>query len=300
MSKRILIALLALTALVGGCGRDGSGIAGRRGEDGGGRGPPILSDMAERSGTRLAMKAAASAPFAPARQPDGTMAYEHSLTVEIEQDRLQARLDELANACKPDAAAPCTVLDVQSRANDAVPTASLRLRIAPAGVEPLIALAGRDARITNRSTHAEDLAEPLADTDRQLALLTTHRDRLLELQKARNLNVDQLITLSRELSSTQAQLEAMANERANLRRRVDTELLSIELTPPAHEFASGATPIRAALRAFGATLRQAVANVIEFIAVLIPWLVIVVPGLIAVRLLWRAITRWLVRREQRG
>src|SRR3546814_2061862 len=43
------------------------------------------------------------------------------------------------------------------------PSAGLGMRIVPAGVEPMIALASQDARVGNRSTHAEDLAVQVRD-----------------------------------------------------------------------------------------------------------------------------------------
>ncbi len=234
------------------------------------------------------------------RQPTDTLAYEHQVSVEIVKELVQSRFDEIQAACRSTADYSCTLLDFSSRADETVPSASLRMRVAPTAVSPLIALASKDGRVEQRSTHAEDLAQPIADTERQLALLTTHRDRLTEIMKARNLNVDQLITVSRELSTVQTQIDSFATERANLRRRVDTELLNITLSPPSYTFASEQSPVLESLLSFGANIRTAVASVIRFVALLLPWLVIGIPGLILLRLFWRWITRWIVRRENRG
>jgi hypothetical protein len=263
-------------------------------------------------GPRAVGKLAASAPppmaaglmeergSAAARRADNTLAYEHSVSVEIGKDLLQARMQEVQAACAARPDAGCTLLDVSSDAESTVPRGSLRMRLAPTAIDPLIALASKDARIVQRSTHAEDLAEPIADTERQLTLLTTHRDRLAEIQKSRTLNVDQLITVSRELSTVQTQIDAMATQRATLRRRIDTEVLTINLAPPTYAYGAEQTPVRDALKSFGATLRQAVANVIQFVAALLPWLVIIVPGLILLRVLWRWISRLVSRRETRA
>jgi hypothetical protein len=43
---------------------------------------------------------------------------------------------------------------------------------------------------------------------------------------------------------------------------------------------------------------DAVAQVIRFVAALIPWLVVIIPGIILVRMFWRAVGRWLMRRER--
>jgi hypothetical protein len=55
-----------------------------------------------------------------------------------------------------------------------------------------------------------------------------------------------------------------------------------------------------ALHSFGADFRDAIAQVIRFLAVLLPWLVIAIPGVVAVRVLWRDITRCLAARERKG
>ena len=80
---------------------------------------------------------------------------------------------------------------------------------------------------------------------------------------------------------------------------MDTELLTINLSPPKEAYAAEQTPIRDAIHSFGVNFRDAVAQVIRFIAALLPWLVIIIPGLVLLRLFWRWITQWLVRREQR-
>jgi hypothetical protein len=174
------------------------------------------------------------------------------------------------------------------------------MRLAPSGVETFVSAAAKSGKITGRGTHAEDLAEPVSDTERQLSLLTTHRDRLSELTKDRSLKVDQVIAISKELSSVQTEIETVSNTRANLQRRIDTELLTIELSIPWAENAAQRTSIKDALNAFGTEFTDAIAQVIRFIAALIPWLVVIVPGLIFIRMFWRAIGRWLERRERKA
>jgi hypothetical protein len=61
--------------------------------------------------------------------------------------------------------------------------------------------ASKNGTVKDRLTHAEDLTEKVTDTEREVALLTTHRDRLSEFLKDKSLKVDQVITVSRELAS---------------------------------------------------------------------------------------------------
>ena len=255
---------------------------------------PMRAELAQADFVRTT-----SSPETAAPHVGSTLAYAHSLSVEVQKD-LPARLKEVRGACESRKEFACSLLDVSFRTQLDVPSGQVRMRLAPAGIEPMIEIAARGARITSRSTHAEDLAEPIADTDRQLALLTNHRDRLDEFLQRKDLKVDQVITLSKEVSSTQTQLDTLKTQRANLQRRVDTELLTIDFSPPVGTYAAQQAPIAEAIRSFGSDFRDAIAQVIRFIAALLPWLVILVPGVVLLRLFWRWITRWLIRRETRG
>jgi uncharacterized protein DUF4349 len=252
----------------------------------------------ESAATRLA-GAAAPARNAPETQAN-TLAYEHAISIELSKELVPVRLRELEAACAADRASKCTMLQVEMRSTADVPSGLIRMRLARGGVEPIIELASRDGKIQSRTTHAEDLAQPIADTERQLALLTLHRDRLTELMKSKDIKVDQLIALSKELASVQTQIDSHGTERANLRRRVDTELLTVNLSPPGRDYATQETPVMDSLRLFGSMFREAIGQVITFIAFVVPWLVIIVPGLILLRLFWRWIGRWLSRRERRS
>lgn len=280
LNPRAFFVICALSALYG-CNDGASGLAGTQ------------------AGPAMALQQAAMAPgTAPVRRTD-TLAYEHTVSIETSKDLLPTRLREVEAACNTDRASGCKILDVSLSSQQDLPHGSIRMRLAPAGLEPIIGLASKDAKVTGRSTHAEDLAEPVADTERQLALLTLHRDRLTELMKGK-LNVDQLITVSKELATVQSQIDARSTERANLRRRIDTDLLTITFSLPMQVYAADQSPVMDALRSFGSNFREAVGMVISFLAILLPWLVIILPGLFLLRLFWRWIGRMIVRREQSG
>lgn len=269
----------------------------------------VLAGCSDQSSRLVAMQtpmeAATMAAAAP-RSSSGstpavrgaTLAYEHNISIEMDKELLPTRLREVEAACNADRASECTVLDVSLQSHQDLPSGNIRMRLAPAGVEPLIALASNGAEVTGRNTRAEDLAEPVADTERQLALMTLHRDRLTEFMKNKDIKIDQLITVSKELATVQAQIDSLSTQRANLRRRIDTDLLTINLSLPRRAYVTDPTPVMDALRYFGNDFRQAVGMVIRFIAVLLPWLVIILPGLFLLRLFWRWISRKLNRREQ--
>ncbi|MDY6945152.1 MAG: DUF4349 domain-containing protein [Pseudomonadota bacterium] len=253
--------------------------------------------MASATAPAQTLEMVAAAPPGQALRAD-SLAREHNISIEMTKELLPTRLREVEAACNADRASGCTVLDVSLDSNQNLPSGNIRMRLAPAGVEPLIALAGKDADVTGRNTRAEDLAEPVADTQRQLALMTLHRDRLMEFMKNRDIKVEQLITVSKELATVQAQIDSLGSQHANLRRRIDTDLLTINLSLPRRAYVSDPTPVSDAIRYFGNDFRQAVGMVIRFLAVILPWLVIVLPGLFLLRLFWRWIGRRLTRREQ--
>lgn len=251
------------------------------------------------SASTKAMAAPAGSSGGPQQQRD-TLAYEHTVAVELSKEGVSGRLAEIEAACRADAASQCAILESSLRWSSALPSASIRMRLARDGVNSLIDLASKDGKITARSTQAEDLAQPVADTERQLALLGVHRDRLTGIVKSRDLKIDQLITVSRELAGVQSQIEALSSSHANLARRIDTDLLTIDLRPPLADFEFESTPVKDAVRQFGRDFREAVATVIYFVAWLIPWLFVILPGLVLLRMFWRWVGRWLGRFERGG
>jgi hypothetical protein len=241
---------------------------------------------------------AAGAVAASQVQRKDTLAYEHSVAIELDGKLLPDRLREIESACAAGKPAECTVLEVSLRSRKDVYSGLIKMRIAPQGVDSTIEAASLGGKLMSRSTQAEDLAQPIADTQQQLALMTTHRDRLAEIMKSKDLKIEQLITVSKELATVQTQIDALGTQQAQLRRRVDTDLLTIHLSPPDGAYQSQQTPIRDALRVFGSNFRDAVSQVITFIAFLLPWLVILLPALLLLRLFWSWAGRWLARRRQ--
>lgn len=234
-----------------------------------------------------------------ARREGRTLAYEHTVTIELDGEVLAARVDAVRSACAADEQHGCTILNVSTSVRGQVPEGTISMRLAPGGVDALIALASDAGEVLQRTSHAEDLAQPLADTKRQLDLLTLHRERLTELMQRKDIGVEQLITISRELAGVQTQLEELARTDATLRRRIDTDLLTLRFQVPNAEIYDHRTTIGEALRTFGANFRDAIAAVITFVAYLVPWLVIILPGLFFLRWFWSALGRWMKRRESR-
>lgn len=214
------------------------------------------------------------------------LAYEHSVAVSLPAAAMSARLQALRQACDTAKFGACVVLNVQDRGGDD-PSASLSMRMAPAAIEPMIAAAGSGGTLASRRTHAEDLAVVVGDNRLLQARLEKELARLGEFQQRRDLAVADMIALSRQIAETEAQLEGAQREAAQHQRRIQTQLLTISLSPPGGE--SGRGEIAQAFSDFGEVLSLSTAWLVRAIAVLLPitiagWLLFLV-------------VRWLRRRR---
>lgn len=232
-------------------------------------------------------------PAKAMRAPDGDtqlgamLAYEHDAEVAIAADQIPQRLQAARTACEGGKFGACVVLSVQQSGGDQ-PGAMLGMRIAPAGVEPMIALASAGATLGSRNTRAEDLAVVVRDNGTVQDRLRKELARLQEFQQRRDLAVADMIALSKQLAETEAQLQAAEQEGAQHRRRIDTQLLTLNFRPPGGQ--SGRNEIAQALRDFGSTLSMGAAWTIRAAAFLIPLLLVLV-------LLVAGVRRWRRRRS---
>jgi hypothetical protein len=217
------------------------------------------------------------------------LAYEHEVQIEIRADEMAPRLQALQADCQQAKFGACTVLGVSQSGGD-YPRANLKVRIAPAGVEPMIRSAGEGAKIGSRSTHAEDLAEVVADNRLQRSRLQKEHARLTEFQQRKDISVSDMIALSRQLSEIEAQAEGAERAGAQQQRRIDTQLLTVELATPGGQ--QGRSEIAQSVRDFGAILTTSIAWLIRATAALLP-----VAALLALLVfVWR---RWRRRKLSR-
>lgn len=258
--NRLLIACLFLVALAG-CSRPGeSGPAGG-----------------------LASKETAARGGA-ADSARRTLAYEHTLQLDAPGDKVAAIHQSALAACQAATADLCAVLD--SRINTGrFASASLRLRAKPAGIQKLIAALGKQAEITDQSTHAEDLAGPIQDGEKKLAMLTSYREELEALRKRPGNDVDALIKVTRELAQVQSELEALTGRQASLVQRVETEILNVTIRTERNT--SFWSPISQAASDFGGSLSQGISTAITGVAYLLPWGLVIGVVFWVVRKLWR-------------
>ena len=138
----------------------------------------------------------------------------------------------------------------------------------------MIALASDGARLGSRSTHAEDLAVVVRDNSLVQDRLRKELARLQEFQQRPDLAVADMITLSQRMAEAEAQLQAAEQEGAQHRRRIDTQLLSLNFQPTGGE--EGRNEVVQAFRDFGKILSMGTAWMIRAAAFLIPLLLVLV------------------------
>lgn len=270
MNRLITIALL-ITALAG-CSRKEDGqhmtgpVAARAGSDG-------------KSGAPAAKR---------------TLAYQHTLALDVPEDKVVQVFEAGQAACRALAAEQCTVMRAKvsgassGHAGDdshATASAQLSMRALPAAIPKLIAAFGKQAAVTEQSTSAEELSGPLEDGAKKLALLRDYRDKLEALRVRAANDIDSLIKVNHELAQVQSELDAAAGKQATLQQRVDTELLDVSIS--SRQQRPFWRLIGLSLREFSASLSQGTAIAISGTAYLLPWLVLLTLVIWIARKLWR-------------
>jgi hypothetical protein len=253
-----LIFLLAL--LLSGCGKK-------------------VANVHEPTSTGVALQAELSQ-----RQSVEFLAYSHRFTIDLSEDEIQAAYSATVEACAADTQHGCTILD----ANVSLGTyksAYIKLRIKPEGVRPVLEIAAGFGKIVQEKTHVDDLAQPVADNKKRLAMLESHRNRLLLLHEKASNDIQALIKISEELSKVQSQLENAAGQEAYLKERIAKDIVEIDFSSIASR--SFWRPISRALSGFTGNLAEGISDTILAAAYLLPWLVLGIPALFLLRMILR-------------
>ncbi|MEO6281001.1 DUF4349 domain-containing protein [Roseateles sp.] len=246
-----------------------------------------LAGCSEKSEYGMAKNVAPAAATAAGAATDSarrTLAYKHSIRIDAQEDKVAAIHEVALAACRAASAEGCTVLESRI-STGRFATASLQLRMQPSGIPKLIAALGKQADITDQSTQAEDLARPISDGEKKLAMLTTYRTELEALRKRSGNDVDALIKVTHELAEVQGELEAASGSQAHLLQRVETEILEVAIRSEQNR--SFWRPISLAASDFGGSLSQGVATAITGVAYLLPWTFVIGLAVWITRKLWR-------------
>lgn len=244
----------------------------------------LVACSRQESATSGAPPAAADSSSPPAAQaPAGTfLAYEHRVSITLAGRDIPARVTAIQTSCFAQKYGDCAVLNVQQQGGES-PGGSLTVRIAPRGVEPMIAQAGTGGEINTRNLKAEDLAEAVRDTALQRDRLEKEHARLLQFEGRPNLTIADMLVLSKQLADIEAAVDGAQRDAAQQRHRIDTNLLTLEFQPTGVE--AGGSDIGQAFRDSGQILATSTAWSIRAIAFLIPLLVFL--GVVFAARRWR-------------
>lgn len=221
-------------------------------------------------------------------RPDSLLAYEHSVSIELAADALGARMAAVRTACLDGSHGRCSLIAFDESTGN-YPRGAIKLRLVPEGVEPLVALASREGVLAARSTRAEDLSVAVADTGRQRAQYELQQARLLELAARKDLSVADQLTLARELSTLEAQLQGAERDAAVQQLRLETNLLSLDFSVSAASESRWSTlgeALSGSLDSFVDGLIDAIGTMAE----VLPYLIFAFPIALIWWVLWRLIT----------
>ena len=238
---------------------------------------------------------AATAPKekrAPAGDPTdagkrrATLATTRRVEMQVAPEAIAPLFTATQAACEADSDSQCVVMASQLQTGERA-HAELTLRAAPAGIARLLARLHAGTGLVGESASSEDLAAPIVDTERQMAMAREYRDSLLALRTKGGNDIKTLMSVNEELARVQSELESATGSRAHLQQRIDTETLVVSIdSADVHETHAWRS-VTDALRDFGSHLAEAAGGAITFVAFVIPWAVVLLPLAWCARWLWR-------------
>jgi hypothetical protein len=204
-----------------------------------------------------------------ANRPGSFLAYEHEVTIRMPGSRIAPRVAAVRAACMEERFGACTVLAEEQGAGES-PHGRLQVRAAPAAIEKLVAVAADGAEIAQRSTHAEDLAEAVRDNSLRQRRLQVQHAKLVELAERRDAKLDDLLSINQQLSALEAEMQQAEQEAAQQRRRIDTNLLTLQFQSLGVTAETSET--RQAFRNLGRIWDNSVAVLVTVVGALLPFL----------------------------
>jgi small-conductance mechanosensitive channel len=255
----LLLLLLALAVLAAGCSPSPESTA--------------MAPAPEAAGQTQRAKAATA-----------FLAYEHSLSLDTEAQKVPTLFEAAQAACRAAADQQCAVL-TSNLDTGRTASASLKLRARPEGIRRIIAALSQQSEVIDQSTRAEDLEAPIADAEKKRDMLKDYRARLEALRERASHDVDALIKVNRELAQVQSDLEATEGAHARLLQRVQTEILDVSIHSSRRR--SFWRPIGFALTDFGGNLSNGVSIAITGAAYLLPSALALLIVVLGARRLWR-------------
>lgn len=218
------------------------------------------------------------------REINKYLAYEHRVTIDVAEKTLKVLFNNVIKHCASDNIHACTVLDSRLNTGRNI-SANIGIRVKSEGVKQVITIATKGGEIINQSTHVEDLAKPIVDSDNRLKMLRSYRTKLIELENKAVNDIDALIKISSELSKVQGELEQTMGSNKHLLLRTNTDIVNIRFV--VNKSRGFWTPVSRSLSSFSGNLSAGISQAITATAYILPWLVIIVGIGFFFRYMWR-------------
>ncbi len=226
--------------------------------------------------------------YASQRKNNKFLAYSHSISIETTETLIQKQYNDTINACTEATDFKCVILDSKLNIGEYT-DGHVKLRVEPKGVNKIIQIATVEGEVSSKSTHVEDLAKPVKDNQKRRLMLETHRDRLIELQKRSDNDIESLITISTELAKIQSELEQAEGDNAHLIERTELDILDIFFQ--VEYYKSFWKPIIQSIKNFSSNLSKGISETILAIGYLIPWFITLIIAFIFLRFVWGKTSR---------
>lgn len=199
-----------------------------------------------------------------------TLAYEHRISFDVDESAIVTIYDATLNECKKASQQECLIIN-SDFTDDEYKNAMIKIRATPKEIEKITKLLNGFSGMTSHNISAENLAGPISDSSKKLAMLKAYRDRLEQLMNRSDANIDTLLKISQELAQTQSEIEIASGENADLVLRTQTQLLTIFITSEKNR--SFFSPISNAFKETGHALSKTLSGLILFLIYTLPWII---------------------------
>ncbi len=217
--------------------------------------------------------------------PERLLSYSHSMELKLPGAHIKAAYESLLSGCQAVPDQGCVVMN-SSISSDPWHHAQAWMMIRRDAVTVFRTEVEGLGTVVGKSTKAEDLTAPVADTERRLAMKKALRDDLLALRKQSNKDIQALLTVTQSLAQVQSEIESDEAAMAGLRTRVAMDELRVEMQSE-NERPEGSSPVVDALKDFGHDLARGAGAFISFVALSLPWLLLVA----VLPFVWRGLKR---------
>jgi len=181
-----------------------------------------------------------------------------------------------------------------TRRSDQISDAQITIRLPKDSFGSILPKLREIGDVISESTNASDITDQYVDISARLASARTLEKRLLELVAEKTGNIDQVLSVERELARVRAEIEGYEGHLRQWNDQIEMSTLSLSLQTKRPEIA--AAPVHQSTlgeRTSGAwsdsisALRELGSSIVIGTIAILPWLVLAIPGFVVGRKLWR-------------